>query len=47
MGVTAVGQGRFFFDTNAALFFLGNQLADVLPIGLYYISVISEIELLS
>ena len=43
----AVGEGRFLFDTNAALYFLGNQLADVLPIGLYHISVISEIELLS
>ena len=43
----AVGEGRFLFDTNAALYFLGNQLADVLPIGLYHISVISEVELLS
>ena len=43
----AVGQGRFLFDTNVALYFLGNQLVDELPIGLYYISVISEIELLS
>jgi hypothetical protein len=47
MGMKAVGQGRFLFDTNAALYFLGNQLADELPTGLYYISVISEIELLS
>ncbi|MEO7861462.1 MAG: type II toxin-antitoxin system VapC family toxin [Nitrospirales bacterium] len=45
--MTALGQGRFLFDTNAALYFMGNELADVLPIGSYHISVISEIELLS
>lgn len=45
--MTTLGQGRFFFDTNAALYFMGNALAEGLPIGSYHISVISEIELLS
>jgi predicted nucleic acid-binding protein len=45
--MTALGQRRFLFDTNAALYFMGNALAEGLPIGSYHISVISEIELLS
>ena len=45
--MTTLGQGRFFFDTNAALYLMGNALAEGLPIGSYHISVISEIELLS
>ena len=34
-------------DTNAILYFLGGQLAAPLPSGRYFISVISEMELLS
>lgn len=34
-------------DTNAILYFLGGKLAIPLPAGQYFISVISEIELLS
>ncbi len=45
--MTTLEQGRFFFDTNSALYFMGNTLAEDLPIGSYHISVISEIELLS
>ncbi len=35
--MTPLGQGRFFFDTNAAWYFMGTELADVLPIGSYHI----------
>ena len=38
---------RFLFDTNAILYFLGGALADPLPKGRFWISVITEIELLS
>ncbi|MDA0738711.1 MAG: type II toxin-antitoxin system VapC family toxin [Nitrospirae bacterium] len=38
---------RFLFDTNAILYFLGGVLADPLPKGRFWISVITEIELLS
>ncbi len=34
-------------DTNAVLYFLGGRLADDLPDGDYFVSVITEIELLS
>jgi hypothetical protein len=34
-------------DTNAILYFLGGKLAQPLPTGQYFISVISEMELLS
>jgi len=34
-------------DTNIVLYFLGNKLAEPLLAGDYYVSVISEIELLS
>lgn len=34
-------------DTNAILYLLGGKLAEPLPAGQYFISVISEIELLS
>jgi predicted nucleic acid-binding protein len=34
-------------DTNAILYFLGGKLARGLPSGQYFVSVISEIELLS
>ena len=42
-----VNDRRFLFDTNTALYFLGNQLAEPLSAGMYGMSVISEIELLS
>ncbi len=38
---------RFLFDTNAILYFLGGVLVDPLPKGRFWISVITEIELLS
>ena len=34
-------------DTNAILYLLGGKLAQTLPVGQYFISVISEMELLS
>lgn len=34
------------FDTNIVLYFLGGRLADQLPSGQYFVSVITEIELL-
>lgn len=34
-------------DTNAILYLLGGKLAQALPVGEYFISVISEMELLS
>jgi predicted nucleic acid-binding protein len=34
-------------DTNVVLYYLGGRLADSLPPGKYFISVITEIELLS
>jgi predicted nucleic acid-binding protein len=34
-------------DTNIVLYFLGGRLANPLPIGKYFISVITEMELLS
>jgi predicted nucleic acid-binding protein len=34
-------------DTNAILYFLGGKLAQPLPTGAYFVSVISEMELLS
>ena len=34
-------------DTNAVLYLLGGKLAQTLPVGQYFISVISEMELLS
>ena len=40
-------RSRFLFDTNAILYFLGGALADPLPKGRFWISVITEIELLS
>lgn len=42
-----VNDRRFLFDTNTALYFLGNQLAEPLSAGMYGLSVISEIELLA
>ena len=34
-------------DINIALYYLGGRLIDPLPIGIYYISIITEMELLS
>lgn len=34
-------------DTNVALYYLGNRLTDPLPVGKYFVSVITEMELLS
>lgn len=34
-------------DTNIVLYFLGGRLADHLPSGQYFVSIITEIELLS
>ena len=34
-------------DTNAALYHLGNRLGQPLPSGLYFVSIITEMELLS
>lgn len=38
---------NFVLDTNAVLYFLAGRLAEPLPDAVYYISVITEIELLS
>lgn len=38
---------KIVLDTNAVLYFLGGRLAEPLPDGDFYISVITEIELLS
>lgn len=34
-------------DTNAALYHLGNRLGQPLPSGLYFVSIVTEMELLS
>jgi len=38
---------QFLLDTNIILYLLGGRLAEPLPKGDYYVSVITEIELLS
>ncbi|QYO67614.1 type II toxin-antitoxin system VapC family toxin [Leptolyngbya sp. 7M] len=38
---------RYVLDTNVALYLLGGRLANPLPVGEVYLSVISEIEMLS
>jgi hypothetical protein len=38
---------RFVLDTNAVLYLLDGRLAQPLPAGDYFISVISELELLA
>jgi hypothetical protein len=43
----AVTSDRFVIDTNAALYLLGGRLAQPLPDGRYWLSVISELELLA
>ncbi len=40
-------QPLFLLDTNIVLYFLGGPLVNPLPSGQYFISVITEIELLS
>jgi predicted nucleic acid-binding protein len=37
----------YVLDTNVALYLLGGRLVNPLPIGAFYISVISEMEMLS
>ncbi len=43
----ALTQSLILLDTNVALYFLGGRLANPLPSGRYFVSVITEIELLS
>lgn len=38
---------QYVLDTNVALYLLGGRLVNPLPVGEFYLSVISEIELLS
>jgi len=38
---------RFVIDTNIALYLLGDRLKQSLPLGIYFVSFITEIELLS
>ncbi|MEH2066566.1 MAG: hypothetical protein V7K50_30585 [Nostoc sp.] len=40
-------QPGIFLDPNVVLYFLGGRLVNPLPSGQYFISVITEIELLS
>jgi predicted nucleic acid-binding protein len=40
-------QDLILLDTNVVLYFLGGRLANPLPSGEYFVSVITEIELLS
>ncbi|MEH1834016.1 MAG: type II toxin-antitoxin system VapC family toxin [Nostoc sp.] len=40
-------QPLIFLDTNVVLYFLGGRLVNPLPLGQYFISLITEIELLS
>ena len=43
----ALTQALILLDTNVVLYFLGGRLAKPLPSGQYFVSVITEIELLS
>ncbi len=43
----ALTQSLILLDTNVVLYFLGGRLANPLPPGRYFVSVITEIELLS
>ena len=43
----AMSSATFVIDTNIALSLLGNQLVEPLPAGIYYASLITEMELLS
>ncbi len=42
-----LNQPAILLDTNIALYYLGGRLAVPLPPGQYYVSIITEIELLS
>lgn len=42
-----VTPGRFVLDTNIVLYLLGGRLAHPLPDGTYFLSVMSELELLA
>jgi hypothetical protein len=44
MGVMAV---HYVLDTNVALYLLGGRLLNPLPIGEFYLSIITEMEILS
>jgi hypothetical protein len=43
----AINLARYLLDTNIALYFLGGRLLIPLPVGEFYISIISEMEMLS
>jgi predicted nucleic acid-binding protein len=43
----AVELPKFVLDTNIALYHLGNRLGEPLPSGVYFISIITEMELLA
>jgi hypothetical protein len=43
----ALTQNLILLDTNVVLYFLGGRLTNPLPSGQYFVSVITEIELLS
>jgi len=43
----ALTQNLILLDTNVVLYFLGGRLTNPLPLGQYFVSVITEIELLS
>lgn len=43
----ALTQNLILLDTNVVLYFLGGRLMNPLPSGQYFVSVITEIELLS
>lgn len=43
----ALTQNLIVLDTNVVLYFLGGRLTNPLPSGQYFVSVITEIELLS
>ncbi len=43
----ALTQSLILLDTNVALYFLGGRLANPLPSGRYFVSVITDIELVS
>ena len=42
-----MSQALIVLDTNVALYYLGGRLINTLPAGQYFVSVITEIELLS
>ncbi len=42
-----VTPGRFVLDTNTVLYLLGGRLVRPLPDGTYFLSVMSELELLA